>query len=241
MPNPLYFCAIKNPLMKRELLITKDGSHTIVIPELNEQYHSINGAIEESLHVFINAGLMQISNQKKEIHILEIGFGTGLNAILTENFSKKNQLKINYTGIEPFPLDKTLIENLNYGDFEFIDSDTFNNIHQIEFDNCFHPVSDGFLIKKICITLEAYQPYENSFDLIYFDAFSPEVQPILWEKFFFEKLYKSLKPNGVLTTYSAKGAVRRTLQVVGFTVERLPGASGKREMLRATKLINKEK
>lgn len=223
--------------MKRELLITKDGSHTIVAPELNEQYHSVNGAIAESLHVFINAGLSQISNERKDIHILEIGFGTGLNAALTESYAKKHQLSIFYTGIEAFPLEYHLISKLNYENFELIDNNSFKILHQIEFDDFFHSVREGFLLKKICITLEAYQPETNLFDLIYFDAFSPEVQPTLWEKNIFEKLYQSLKPKGILTTYSAKGEVRRTLQSVGLSVERLPGAAGKREMLRAIKKV----
>lgn len=222
-------------LMRRELVITKDGSHTIFVPELNEHYHSINGAIEESLHVFIHSGLDYLINQNKDINILEIGFGTGLNAILTEKYSHDHRKNIYYTGIEAFPLQPDIIQQLNYNSNNTIDAMLFQKMHQLPWDKSFQELCAGFWLQKVSMCLENYSPEKEAFDLIYFDAFSPEIQPVLWEKPVFEKLYDSLKNNGILTTYSAKGDVRRCLQAVGFTIERLPGALGKREMLRAKK------
>lgn len=222
--------------MKQELVITKDGSHTIFIPELHEHYHSINGAIEEALHVFIHTGLQHFLENNHEINILEIGFGTGLNAILTEHFSKQHPHAIHYTAIEAFPLSQEIIQQLNYTTFEIIDQELFLKLHQSSWDEMFHEIRQNFFLKKIPIMVENYSVSKNNFHLIYFDAFAPDIQPVLWEKQLFEKLYDSLQIGGILTTYSAKGEVRRNMQSVGFKVERLPGALGKREMLKATKI-----
>lgn len=223
--------------MKHELVITKDGSHTLFVPELNEHYHSINGAVEESLHVFIQAGLSCFVDKREDVNILEIGFGTGLNAALTEKFAENHQLSIRYTALEAFPLLPKIIQQLNYIQCEKINQDLFLLMHQMTWNQPMQILRKGFSMEKLHILLEDYQPPKNCFDLIYFDAFAPDIQPVLWEKSIFENLHQSLKANGILTTYSAKGEVRRNLQSVGFIVERLPGALGKREMLRAKKVL----
>ncbi|MDD4847739.1 MAG: tRNA (5-methylaminomethyl-2-thiouridine)(34)-methyltransferase MnmD [Bacteroidales bacterium] len=221
--------------MKRELMMTQDGSHTIFIPELNEHYHSTHGAIAEAQHVFIQAGCQYFVDKYHDINILEIGFGTGLNAVLTEFFSQQHHFSIHYTAIEAFPLANEILQQLNYSQFDSIHHNVFDKIHQIAWNDEFQEISPNFWMQKQHIMLENYSPLSDYFDLIYFDAFAPDIQPILWEKSIFEKLFRCLKNGGILTTYSAKGEVRRNMQSVGFLVERLPGALGKREMLRAIK------
>ena len=218
--------------MKTELIITKDGSHSLFVPELNEIYHSTNGAIQESNHIFIQSGLAQIA--KKEISILEIGFGTGLNAFLTLSYALKNNLKINYFTIEKYPVEKNIVEKLNY--VELIDpaqKDTFQLLHNGAWNNSIK-INQNFTFIKYQIDLNLFAPY-FSYDVIFFDAFAPDVQPELWTKENFMKLYKNLNQGGNLTTYSAKGEVKRNLEACGFFVERIPGPPGKREIIRATK------
>jgi len=218
--------------MKTELIITKDGSHSLFVPELNEIYHSTNGAIQESNHIFIQSGLAQIA--KKEISILEIGFGTGLNAFLTLSYALKNNLKINYFTIEKYPVEKNIVEKLNY--VELIDpaqKDTFQLLHNGAWNNSIK-INQNYTFIKYQIDLNLFAPY-FSYDVIFFDAFAPDVQPELWTKENFMKLYKNLNQGGNLTTYSAKGEVKRNLEACGFFVERIPGPPGKREIIRATK------
>lgn len=222
--------------MKREIIITDDGSTTIHLPDWDEQYHSKHGAIQEAYHVFINTGLFYFLKQlqPKPIKILEIGFGTGLNAFITLLESEKNSIPINYTGIEAYPILSTEIEKLNYP-LELNGSDKlFKEIHQSEWENAIVLTNHFSILKKKQSFLEIND--ENSFHLIYFDAFGARVQPELWTEQIFKKMYKALKKDGVLVTYSAKGSVRRAMQSVGFVVERLPGPPGKREMLRARKV-----
>lgn len=219
--------------MKREIIITSDGSTTIQLPEWNEQYHSIHGAIQEAYHVFIKNGLEFIS--KTEISVLEMGFGTGLNAFITFLEANKNQQKIKYTGIEAYPVKEDEVSKLNYiselkaEDFKSI----FQKIHQVNWEEK-HQISTNFELLK---RKQFFKDFEDElqYDLIYFDAFGARVQPELWTEQMFDKMFKALRDQGVLVTYSAKGSVRRAMQAVGFTVERLPGPPGKREMLRATK------
>lgn len=219
--------------MKREIIITSDGSTTIQLPEWNEQYHSIHGAIQEAYHVFIKNGLEFIS--KTEISVLEMGFGTGLNAFITFLEANKNQQKIKYTGIEAYPVKEDEVSKLNYiselkaEDFKSI----FQKIHQVNWEEK-HQISTNFELLK---RKQFFKDFEDElqYDLIYFDAFGARVQPELWTEQIFDKMFKALRDQGVLVTYSAKGSVRRAMQAVGFTVERLPGPPGKREMLRATK------
>ncbi|SDW50102.1 tRNA U34 5-methylaminomethyl-2-thiouridine-forming methyltransferase MnmC [Lutibacter oricola] len=219
--------------MKREIIITGDGSSTIHMPEWNEQYHSKHGAIQEAKHVFIKSGLELFSNTN--VNILEIGFGTGLNSFITLLEAPKLNLKVNYTGVEAYPVEKSEIEKLNY--VEELSASKF----QKEFD-VLHTsnweeeikISEEFILKKEQKFFKEIDT-KDYFNLIYFDAFGARVQPELWTEEIFEKMYASLKEGGVLVTYSAKGSVRRAMQAVGFKVERLAGPPGKREMLRAIK------
>ena len=219
--------------MEREIIITADGSSTIHLPEWNEQYHSKHGAIQEAKHVFIKNGLSLFSN--KEISILEIGFGTGLNSFITFFEAQKLNLTINYVGVEAYPVIFEEIEKLNYvkqlnaTKFKTV----FNKMHQENWESLYE-ISPKFSLTKRKQFFNEIND-ENVFDLIYFDAFGAKVQPELWTEEIFKLMYTALKSGGVLVTYSAKGSVRRAMQTVGFTVERLPGPPGKREMLRATK------
>ena len=221
--------------MKREILTTSDGSTTIHLPDWNEQYHSKNGSINETYHVFINSGLKQVSNDR--VSILEIGFGTGLNCFITYLDSKK---QIDYVGVEAYPVTSEEVEKMNFISILEAEKteDIFHKIHNVSWDEK-HQISDDFSLEKRKQFFEDIED-KNAFHLIYFDAFGARVQPQLWTEEIFLKMFNALKENGILVTYSAKGSVRRAMQAVGFTVERLPGPPGKREMLRARKLITKD-
>ena len=225
--------------MKREILITADGSTTIHLPDWDEQYHSKNGAIQEAYHVFIAAGLEKVLAHKKnaEISILEIGFGTGLNAFITFLEAQHKLLKIAYVGVEGYPILANEVAKLNYvAELHAAENRTiFEKMHALAWEEK-QLISTYFSLTKRKQFFEDITD-ENQYDLIYFDAFGAKNQPQLWTATIFEKMFVALRPNGVLTTYSAKGSVRRAMQEVGFTVERLPGPIGKREMLRATKII----
>ena len=222
--------------MKRIIIKTDDGSSSIYLPDLDEHYHSIHGAIIEAFHVFIKNGL-DLFEKGSKIDILEIGFGTGLNCFITFLESQKRNLKINYTGIEAFPLKEEEISQLNYvEELDAVDyKKIFAKIHQIEWGKQTKINKDFDLLKKEIFFKEVND--ENQFDLIFYDAFGARVQPDLWTEEIFKKMFSALKNNGILVTYSAKGSVRRAMQSVGFLVERLPGPPGKREMLRAKKII----
>jgi tRNA U34 5-methylaminomethyl-2-thiouridine-forming methyltransferase MnmC len=222
--------------LKREILITKDGSTTIHLPDWNEQYHSTNGAIQEAYHVFIDAGLDKIiENNIDIVSILEIGFGTGLNAFITFLEGKKRNLKIDYVGVEAYPVIVEEISKLNYVSELNAENNVaiFEKMHTVFWEEK-HQISNDFSLTK---RKQFFQEItdENKFDLIYFDAFGATNQPELWTVEIFKKMFVALKQNGILTTYSAKGSVRRAMQEVGFIVERLPGPIGKREMLRGSK------
>ncbi len=211
-------------------IITADNSPTLYHPDLDEHYHSINGALQESMHVFINAGLKEITKDK--ISILEIGFGTGLNALLsfTENLNIKKE--VYYEAIEKFPLSKEIIKTLQ--ETSVFNSVISRQIHRAVWEKKVK-ISNHFTLKKIQTDLLDYQPTQT-FDLIYFDAFAPEKQPELWTEEIFSKLYKTTNQNGILVTYSAKGIVKQALRNAGFFVKRLPGPKGKRHMVRAIKV-----
>ena len=221
--------------MKRIITKTSDGSHTFFVPELNEHFHSIHGAIKEAYHVFIKNGLAKMT--KKNISILEIGFGTGLNALITFYEAQKMNLVIDYTGIEAFPINLEEFESLNYIDLisEKSVAVIYKQLFEAEWGKK-NRIQEHFSLSKINQTFENIKD-ENKYDLIYFDAFGPRVQPELWTETIFEKMHHALKLDGVLVTYSAKGSVRRALNSVGFLVEKLPGPPGKREMLRGTKCL----
>ncbi len=218
--------------MKREILITSDGSTTINLPELNEQYHSKNGSINESYHVFINSGLRQVKSDV--VSILEIGFGTGLNCFITYLEAEK---EIDYVGVEAYPVTSEEVEKMNFISVLNAEKDkaSFEKIHNFPWEEK-HQISDKFSLTKRKQFFEDIDD-KNAFNLIYFDAFGARVQPQLWTVEIFRKMFDSLKENGILVTYSAKGSVRRAMQEVGFIVERLPGPPGKREMLRAIKPV----
>ena len=216
------------------LKLTGDGSGTLYSNDMQESYHSLNGAVQESRHVFIEAGLKECVDRK--IHILEIGFGTGLNALLTWDEAKKNQLEVAYTALEAYPLSMETTRALGYDREELtLEKDSFNQLHAVHWG---YPV----VLEKDCFTLTKLEcdfttlNLSDKFDLIYFDAFAPDKQPEMWEEQQFEKLYKALNNRGILVTYCAKGEVRRRLQRCGFQVERIPGPPGKREMIRARKV-----
>ncbi len=211
---------------------TADGSHTLFVPELNEHYHSTNGALTESKHVFINAGLNQ--TDQEEISVLEIGFGTGLNAILTYLEAKSRNISIHYTSIELYPIDEIWIKKLNFPDEADVEHAVFEFLHSCEWDKEV-PVDSSFMLHKIKGDLTKIR-FNQSFDLIYFDAFAPDKQPEMWSPEIFSHLFNQTNPGGILTTYCAKGSVRRMLQAAGYITERLPGPPGKREMLRARKI-----
>lgn len=220
--------------MKPEIILSEDGSHTLFVPELCEHYHSVHGAVQESRHVFINAGLKAC--KQEQLNVLEIGFGTGLNAFLSFYEAEMSGLEINYMAYEPFPLGSEIWKKLNH--WQFIDHakarDTFNLIHSSEWGRGV-ALNERFTLKKIIEKIEKALLSENHFNLVYFDAFAPAIQPELWTLQIFSKIYRAVAADGILVTYSAMGEVRRNLIKAGFSVERLPGPPGKREMLRAWK------
>ncbi len=219
--------------MQREIIITADGSTTIQIKDWNEQYHSKHGAIQEAYHVYIDSGLSLFKNQK--LSILEIGFGTGLNALITYIEASKLGLEVNYVGVDAYPIKSEELQRLNYVSqlkAEALSKD-FLLMHDSQWEKEV-AISDRFTLHKKQKDF-AELAMENSFDLIYFDAFGARVQPELWTETIFAKMFRAMKNDGILVTYAAKGSVRRAMQAVGFYVERLPGPPGKREMLRATK------
>ncbi len=219
--------------MRKEIIITKDGSTSIFLPELNETYHSRFGAIQEAKHVFIKNGLSLFND--KSVSVLEIGFGTGLNAFVTFLEALQTSQNINYVGVEAYPVAIETIENLNY--VSALNATTFQSIF-----NDMH-LSDWESVNKIATHFsltKRQQKFEeisdsNAYNLIYFDAFGYDVQPELWSEVIFQKMYDALLPNGVLVTYACRTSIKKAMMSAGFNVEKLPGAPGKREMLRAFK------
>ena len=215
---------------------TADGSYTLYVPELDEHYHSVKGALTESQHIFIDMGLKH--SRVPSPHILEIGLGTGLNCFLTLLTAAETQRNIHYTGIERFPLSMEVIQKLDYPTLiNKGHEEEYMAIHQAPWGENI-PLSPWFTLHKIEGDFTNYA-FKKGYDIIYFDAFAPEKQPEMWEQSLFDGLYSTLNEGGILTTYCAKGVVRRMLQTAGFIVERLPGPpGGKREILRATKPIS---
>ena len=209
---------------------TSDGSITVSDKLLGENFHSTYGAIAESNHIFIKNGLNLFI--KSEIKILEVGFGTGLNCLLTA-INKLQEQKIIYHSIEKYPLNPEIYLKLNYSDCLKITNNLFNNILTAKWDMQIK-ISDNFELKKINCDLLYFMPV-NSYDIIYFDAFSQNVQPELWTKEVFIKLYNCLNKNGILTTYSSKGDVKRAMREANFVVKRISGPIGKRHIIRAIK------
>jgi tRNA U34 5-methylaminomethyl-2-thiouridine-forming methyltransferase MnmC len=213
-----------NKLRTRELLQTADGSFTLFIPEVEETYHSTHGAVQESMHVFIENGLKACD--KEEIRILEVGLGTGLNASLTLQHATK---KIDYCALEPYPLSKEVLEELSINK-----SDQLEMKFHLSAPNEWISIHEQFSFVRMEVGLEEFQS-EEKFDIIYYDAFGPRVEPGLWTLERMQQCFNLLNEGGVFVTYCAKGEVRRNLQAAGFVVERLAGPPGKREMLRGVK------
>lgn len=224
---------LKKDILEREIIRTQDGSTTIQIKDWNECYHSKHGAIQEAKHVFIKNGLALFPNQR--VSILEIGFGTGLNAFITYLEAKGLGQTIDYVGVEAYPISEHEIQAMNYlEELDALDSkDIFVKMHSVNWDQK-NKLTDTFSLTKREQFFQDIDDLEK-FDLIYFDAFGYRVQPELWSTLVFEKMYKALKPNSVLVTYAARGVIKRSMQEVGFTVEKLAGPPGKREMFRARK------
>jgi len=215
--------------MKKELIITKDGSHSLFVPDLNENYHSVHGSISEAIHVFIKNGIH--SHPKQNINILEIGFGTGLNTLLTlENIKNK---KVYYTSLEPHPISSEIYNKLNFHTLTNSNSETFLKLHTSDWEKEVS-ISEKFTLFKTQTRLQNFIS-KKKFDIIYFDAFSPEKQTEMWTMEVFEKCFNLLNEDGFLVTYCAKGIFRRTLKSVGFEVVSLDGPPGKRQMTRANK------
>lgn len=212
--------------------ITTDGSQTLYIPELDEHYHSVKGAVTESLHVYVGLGFEHaLANPElvRPLRVFEVGFGTGLNALLTLEAAVREGVEVRYTSVELYPLSWQEAQAMSYGD-----PVTFQRIHEQEWNQAVS-VNDRFTLHKVQGDILSIEIPEA--DVVYFDAFAPEKQPELWTVELFQKIYDAMAEGGVLTTYCAKGVVRRMLQEVGFSVERLQGPpGGKREVLRAKKI-----
>ncbi|GIV31690.1 MAG: hypothetical protein KatS3mg029_1041 [Saprospiraceae bacterium] len=222
-----------------EIITTQDGSPTIRLPELDVTYHSRYGAVQESRHVFIEHGLFLKSIGRRELDILEIGFGTGLNTLLTALESNRLGIKVHYTALDNRPLDKKIWSSLDYAATvgNPLTDSFFKSIHEAPWDKP-TAISPAFTLEKREQRVEGWSPM-RSYDLCYFDAFAPNSQPELWTEEIMSKMYQALKPGGVLVTYCAKSAFKRALKAAGFEVESLPGPPGKREMTRATRPAQK--
>jgi tRNA U34 5-methylaminomethyl-2-thiouridine-forming methyltransferase MnmC len=222
--------------MKKEFIVTEDGSHTIYLPEINEHYHSVHGAIQESLHIYIGQGLLHMDN--KELSILEIGFGTGLNAWLTYCIARQKNLKIHYFSLEKYPLKESEFLKLNYTENIFQENtEVFKQMHSSEWNRPVK-ISPDFVLEKVNVDLITYNfSKAHQFDLVYFDAFAPDKQPEMWTDQILQKVAETVCKNGILVTYCAKGSVRRSFSSAGFNMERIPGPPGKKEILRGKKAI----
>lgn len=220
--------------MQRKVIDTADGSKTLFIPEMDEQYHSVNGARTESEYVFLEKGYL--FHQSNSPVIFEVGFGTGLNALLTAEMAEKQKRHTTFISIEKYPLAQKLIDDLNYGALISEQAEQlFAKIHKANWGEKVK-ISEFFSLLKIEGDLTTHQFETNSnFDVIYFDAFGPDKQPAMWKADIFAKIYHASNSNSVFVTYSAKGEIRRQLRDCGYSMERLPGPPGKRQMLRGTK------
>ncbi len=217
------------------LILTSDGSHSVYSDAYGVTYHSTFGAITESAHVFITAGLRYKAAVQLEITILETGLGTGLNAFMSWLEAERRNLQLRYVGLEIMPMPQEEIQILNYAELLGVPDRAadFQALHQKAWGQE-HSLSEQFQFRKEQVSIETFSS-PDTFDVIYFDAFAPQAQPELWTADVFERMFRSLRPEGVLVTYCAQGAFKRTLKQVGFQVERLQGPPGKREMTRATK------
>lgn len=220
------------------IITTKDGSHSLLNEILNETYHSTHGALRESRYVFIDQGLryFQSGSDRRAVNILEVGFGTGLNALLVLEYARLNQVQVRYHTLEAFPLDENTWMQLNYGS-ELKMQDEFAKLHQIPW-NTSHALMPEFTLLKQRVTLQDVVLPTNAYDIVFFDAFAPSKQPEMWEPPMLSKINDCLSANSVFVTYCAKGQLKRDLKALGLVVETLPGPPGKKEMVRATKTLH---
>jgi tRNA U34 5-methylaminomethyl-2-thiouridine-forming methyltransferase MnmC len=220
---------------KRKIILTADGSHSIELVDMNEHYHSVHGAIQESQHVFIEYGLKQIAEFKNEISILEIGMGTGLNVLLTYIFGVESNYKVKYLALEPYPIQEDTWQQLNYThQLKLPDlQNNFELLHSSEWDEQ-NTLSESFIFEKQQKSILDIR-FDQKFDLVYFDAFNPDLEPFLWSESVFKKIYQSMSKDGLLTTYSTKGIVKRAMKSCGFSIKKQPGPEGKREILNGWK------
>ncbi len=221
--------------MSIELISTADGSHSLRNTDLNETYHSQHGAVQESRHVFIANGLQFFASQHPHpvAHVLEVGFGTGLNALLAAQLAERERRIVSYTALEPFPVSREVWEQLNYGTL-LNGPDLFRCLHECAWSEV-APMNPFFSLVKHQVRVQEARFEPGQYDVVFFDAFAPAVQPEMWDASVIATIHSWMKPLGVLVTYSARGQLRRDLRALQFTVEALPGAPGKKEMTRATK------
>jgi tRNA U34 5-methylaminomethyl-2-thiouridine-forming methyltransferase MnmC len=219
----------------RKMILTKDGSHSLYVPGLDESYHSTNGAIQEAAHIFIKDALNWRAINKRALNILEIGFGTGLNALLSLQYAQANKLQVSYFGVEKYPITEKESLLINYANHDASLKKEFMHLHQVEWGK-WNQINKYFSLFKQQVDFRSMELESNYFDVVYFDAFGPDVQPDLWTDKVFELIYNSMRRGGVMTTYSVKGIVRRAMKSVGFEVEKIPGPIGKREITRAVKI-----
>ena len=223
-----------------EIQETRDGSHTIYSDDFEAPYHSKYGAIQESEHVFIEAALLPAMQDHSTLKILEIGFGTGLNALLTFVNAINKGINVEYTAYEYYPVSLDILQQLNFYKYldKFENAKALQNwLHHTEWDKQIlfdNSINTTIHLHKVKDKFEHIK-YSNEFDIIYFDAFAPIAQPELWTEQMFTQMYEALVPGGVLTTYCAKGQVRRNIRAAGFIMQSLPGPVGKWEMTRAVK------
>jgi len=201
---------------------------------IEESFHSTHGALAESNHIFINAGLNYLSNNYQNINILEIGFGTGLNALLTYAQAEAQKINIFYHAIEPYPLNKEIYSQLNYPQMTGVEEKIFQMLHD-GYENEEYCLSKNFVFCKSFIEIQTATLKSNFYNLVYFDAFNPNLEPEIWCESVFKKIYDAMTPESILVTYSSKGSVRRTMKNAGFEVEKIPGPKGKREICRVYK------
>ncbi len=220
--------------MQPKIIVTNDGSHSIYLSEIDEHYHSVHGAMQESQYVFVEKGFNYI--KKSNIQLFEVGFGTGLNAILTYCAAKRQNKTVSYNTIEKYPLNETIVRQLNFTNYLPADyTAVFQELHHSSW-NQEVKIDADFALHKIKADFLNYTNYrKNSFDVVYYDAFAPNKQSEMWDENLLSKCHDMLKTNGLLTTYTVKGDVKKMLKKIGFHIERLPGPKGKRHILRAIK------
>lgn len=222
--------------MNNKIILTNDGSHSLFNTQVNESYHSKHGAIVEAEHVFIKNGFSTVD--KNKLNILEVGFGTGLNTLLTYQKAIQKSIEVNYHAIELHPIDKIYYSKLNFTDLIGVEQENLQDLHDCKWEKNIQ-LNPYFTLIKNHTSVEKYNT-DIRFDIIYFDAFSPDKQPEIWNKVIFKKMHSFLKDDGFLITYCAKGIVKRTMKSIGFEIIVLDGPPGKRQMTRGNKSVTQK-